>query len=564
MVNIHFITDFFIFLIIYLLFFISSIGFGIGFLKIIKFNVTNHNISLFSLFGIIFLTFFSYLSILFTSHNSYFNILVHTFGLFIFFQNLKIINFKLIDIIFILILFSALIVFKNNEDFPYYHFQQALNFSENKFQFGLSNLEISFAHHSSLLYLNSLFYIPYYKYFFFNVPNLILYTSLCLIFFNKTIYEKNLFFRFYALFTITYFLVKFDRLSEYGTDIVGQFLIILFSYHILKIILSEKKSLDKNEFIIITSLICFCITIKTYFIVYLLLYALILLKINFRQIYISITENYFFSSFIILFFLLFLILNLFTTGCLIYPLTFLCFDNLVWAMPINEVASLKNWYEAWSKSLAGAGYRVDNYEELIHNFSWVKYWMKNYFQSKMLDNLLAFAFLTLIMFFLFRSKKKIKTKINLKNLKIFYFIIIFLFIFWFIKHPTLRYGGYSIILVLFAVPISLFLSTRSINILNLNKKIKMLVFFGLFIFLSTNINRIYSEFFSVNSIKIANFPFFWVPSNLKYEIKNLNGITNVYTPINNNCWDIPTPCPGGDVNLKAKKKLGFVLFYKDK
>ena len=70
----------------------------------------------------------------------------------------------------------------------------------------------------------------------------------------------------------------------------------------------------------------------------------------------------------------------------------MCFENLLWGMPIDEVNNLKIWYEVWSKSLAGPGYRIDNYEELINNFKWLKFWINNYFFTKVTDNLLAFIF----------------------------------------------------------------------------------------------------------------------------------------------------------------------------
>jgi len=128
-----------------------------------------------------------------------------------------------------------------------------------------------------LLYLNSLFFLPYYKYFFFNVPNLVIYTSLNLIFFEKILNKNNkIFLRLFSIFVLTYFLIKFDRLSEYGTDIMGQYIIILFVYYILKIITKcDKNFYFKNELIILISLICYCFTLKTYFIVYLLLFFLI-------------------------------------------------------------------------------------------------------------------------------------------------------------------------------------------------------------------------------------------------------------------------------------------------
>ena len=114
-------------------------------------------------------------------------------------------------------------------------------------------------------------------------------------------------------------------------------------------------------------------------------------------------------------------------------------------MPIDEVNNLKIWYEVWSKSLAGPGYRIDNYEELINNFKWLKFWINNYFFTKVTDNLLAFIFLTCVMLILFRSKQSNKFIFELKNIKIFYFFSFLLFIFWFTKHPTLRYGGYCIL-----------------------------------------------------------------------------------------------------------------------
>ncbi len=530
-------------------------------------NSNDFSIGYLSLFGIIFLTFFAYLSILLTSHNSIFNLIVHILGIFFFLKNIKNIEFKYINLAFLIILFIGLIISKNNEDFPYYHFQQALNFSENKFQFGLSNLEMSFAHHSSLLYLNSLFYIPHYKYFFFNVPNLIIYTSLSLIFFNHSMEKKNsLFLRFYSLFALVFFLVKFDRLSEFGTDIMGQYTIILFSYYILKIITNNNNKLFLNysDLIVLISLLCFCVTLKTYFIVYISLFLLIFLKFNFKYLFKFFKENLFFNFFIFSFGTLFLSTNLFTTGCLIFPLPYLCFENLLWAMPIDEVKQLNIWYEVWSKSLAGPGYRVENYEELINSFQWLNYWVKNYFFTKVTDNLLAFIFLILVMVILFKSKAEKKNDLKLNNIKIFYLLCFLLFLFWFTKHPTLRYGGYCILLILFSIPTSIFLSKNSRFNFNLEKRIKYFTFFCLFVFFSTNVNRIHSEFNRDDKYKFTNFPYFAVPQNIKYKSKNIDGIVNVYTPINESCWDIPTPCPGGSASLRATKKLGYILFYKDK
>ena len=528
--------DFFAFFLIYFLFFLSSLGYGIFFFKTANLNLNEQNIGFFGLFGIIFLTFLSYLSIFITSHNSLFNLFIHFIGLAFFLLNYKKINFKFLDLFFFIILFTALIISKNNEDFPYYHFQQALNFSQNKFQLGLANLEISFAHHSSLLYLNSLFYIPYYKYFFFNVPNLIIYTSLSIIFFNNSLDENNkLFLRFFSLFSLVFFLIKFDRLSEYGTDIMGQYTIILFSFYILKVLTHQNKIFSKkNDLVILISLLCFCVTLKTYFIVYISLFFLIFLKINFKDFYFFIRDNLYFNFYIFLFCVLFLISNLLTTGCLIFPLPYLCFENLLWAIPIDEVNNLKIWYEVWSKSLAGAGYRIDNYEELIHNFQWLKFWINNYFFTKVTDNLLAFIFLTCVMLILFRSKFSNKFIFELKNIKIFYFISFLLFIFWFTKHPTLRYGGFSLIAVLFFIPSSLVIETYGQKLKQIKKRTFIIILIGVTIFTLRNVDRIIQENKKYNYNVFIN-PYFNVDNARFFRIETkINNLINNYIDWQNN------------------------------
>ena len=133
--------ELFIFLISFYLLFISCIGHGFLFSKILKFNDQYSSIGFYGIFGIVALTFYSYLTILIISHNVYFNLLIHILGITIFFYYFKKIKFRNKYIIIVLLLSIALIISKNHDDFPFYHLQQALNFSSNKFQIGLSNLD---------------------------------------------------------------------------------------------------------------------------------------------------------------------------------------------------------------------------------------------------------------------------------------------------------------------------------------------------------------------------------------------------------------------------------------
>ena len=48
------------------------------------------------------------------------------------------------------------------------------------------------------------------------------------------------------------------------------------------------------------------------------------------------------------------------TGCLLYPISFTCFENFAWSIPIDSVKKMNDWYELWSKSGANPNYRVSN------------------------------------------------------------------------------------------------------------------------------------------------------------------------------------------------------------
>ena len=54
---------------------------------------------------------------------------------------------------------------------------------------------------------------------------------------------------------------------------MGQYTIILFSFYILKILTDQNKIFQiKNDLVILMSLLCFCVTLKTYFVVYISLF----------------------------------------------------------------------------------------------------------------------------------------------------------------------------------------------------------------------------------------------------------------------------------------------------
>jgi len=212
----------------YIFLFSSALGYGFVFNYFLKINFENSN-GILAILGLIFLTLLAYISSFFTHHGYLFNCLVHLLGFIFFIKNCKkIINLRFL-IFFISVIFVGLLISKTHDDFPFYHLQQSLNLSRNKIQIGLSNLDFTNAHHSSIFYLNSLFFLPKFNYYYFNAPSHIFFTGATLALIELSKNEKKIIFlKFFSFISVFYFLLKFTRSAEYGTDIVGQILVVLF------------------------------------------------------------------------------------------------------------------------------------------------------------------------------------------------------------------------------------------------------------------------------------------------------------------------------------------------
>ena len=166
-----------------------------------------------------------------------------------------------------------------------------------------------------------------------------------------------------------------------------------------------------------------------------------------------------------------MLINIFNSGCLLYPVDFTCFSMFEWSLK-NEARIMNDWYQQWSKAGAGPNYRVDDPENYIQGFNWVSNWFDKYFFNKVSDFILGILFLLVIIYFVFNSKKVKKIKIDKKIFSI-YIIIFILFFEWFYNHPSLRYGGFSLIALILFIPSSIYIS-RFIQ--NKNFKIKNNIF----------------------------------------------------------------------------------------
>ena len=119
-------------------------------------------------------------------------------------------------------------------------------------------------------------------------------------------------------------------------------------------------------------------------------------------------------------------------------------------------------YETWSKAGASPNYYVKNPALYVANFNWLNNWINEYFFFKFTDFFLGIIFMILIFFLIFNSKQKKQMK-NTNLLFFVYPIIIILLIEWFVNHPSLRYGGYSLVALTLLVPFSFKLDTNKLS-----------------------------------------------------------------------------------------------------
>ena len=226
------------------------------------------------------------------------------------------------------------------------------------------------------------------------------------------------------------------------------------------------------------------------------------------------------------------------TGCLIYPASFTCFENLSWSVPVDQVNQMKLWYEQWSKAGASPNFRVEDPAIYVSQFNWVSNWIDVYFFNKVSDSILVVVFITITIFFLFSYNSKIKNKSRV-NFKLFYFLIFLLFLEWFYNHPSLRYGGYTLLALMFFIPISVYLSKYKTKTNIIEKKIYLIFIIVVLVFVSRNIIRIDKEYrqYDYNPFKNAFFYLnndgFILRDTVKKQYKDFENTKKYFLVINN-------------------------------
>ncbi len=561
--------NFFIFVVYYMLILVSVFGYGLFFLKLFKIKLDLINFGYTGLFGIYILIIYSYFSNFFIAHSEFHNLLVLFIGLILFIYSIKQKYFLykneiIFSFVVFVIIFLAVLQFKNHDDFEYYHFPYTYYLTQQSLHIGIGQFNHGFRTPSSIFYINSLFYLPYAKFYLFN------FFSLFILGFANIILLKKIhnYFRFVSTkdkqLKLTHFLsllsfifinIFFYRISEYGTDRAAMILIFLFIIELLNFV--NLKIIKTSNLFYIYLLGALIISFKAFYILYIifvipLFFYILKKKKNYVKTSYFLFFNKYFTLFLVLLF--FIICTYFiNTGCLIYPLSLTCFDEMSWSIPLTEVQQMSEWYELWSKGGAAPNFRIDNPETYIKNFNWVSNWIYIYFFNKVSDFILGIILLISIFLFFFRKSFFKKAIINVDyHVYLVYLLILILGIEWFYNHPALRYGGYHIIALLLFIPISVKLGSSQIDLKKYSKISIVLVSLTIIIFLSRNISRIVNEVEQYSYKPIRQTYYFLNDNHFRIQ-KQTDQLIEQY----NNCKNKDFEC---NKDVKIKKVMGKIIF----
>ena len=511
----------------------SVIGYGNLFSNLIFKKKLNYGFL--GLLGIFILILYSYLSHFFYPHNALHNLIFMFLGFVSFFFNTKKNFFEiLLTLLIFSILFISIIIFKTHDDFPYYHFGYSHYLTQSSLTIGIGMFNHGFRTPSAIFYLNSLFYLPLIKYYFFHLPAILIlgYANIVFICNLKKNFKKNNInlVSYFILLSILFINIFFYRIAEHGTDRSAQILLLVVVAELLAFILIGEIKNEKLSKIFL--LIALIISFKAFYVLYvvLLIPVIIILKkkLEIKEFSLLLLKNRGLQLSLLMLVLI-LLTNFFNTGCLIYPVNQICFSNLDWSIPNSEIIRMKEWYQQWSKAGAGPDFRVDNPEIYIQSFNWVGHWIDEYFFNKVSDFLLSIITLMLIVGLTFHTKKKITSRIN-NNILLLLLFLVMLFFEWFYNHPSLRYGGYTLIASIFFIIVSIKFESFAIDKNKIKKKFIYLVVFSFLIFFGRNAVRINNEILQYNFNPLKNFSF--RVTNHHYRIEN--GI-NEYIQNYKNC-----------------------------
>ena len=447
-------------------------------LKIIILQKKEKILNIDFIYGLLILIFLSIL-INFFLPIKYFFIPVILVGIF-FFINLLYkkkhdINFSNIFVISFLIIFIS-----HGQGITYdsqlYHLQTIQLASNNNIIFGIANLQPHYGMNSAWHVFLSLFNFKFYGINLIYLANLsILSFYINQIFSTKRCKEINISFIFLTLSLVYIFTYSFFHPYNNGTilnllgspeaDLTAMIFYILSIYIFTLCI--EKKRIE--DFYLLSIVIFLTITTKVSYLGVLLFFIYALAIFKKEKIYIN-KLNFL----ILLTGVLWVLKSFILSGCLIFPISFTCFD-VTWALDQADVKSYSQIVQSFARDTPER-LNFTNFNYTLYSSAWFVPWFKNYFlKTEFLYVSFTLICLSLILFMIFYNHKKYP-QILKSNFIIYIAIFIINLILW-LRAPEIRFG-YGTIISLVCILLSY--NLKMINYNNFNNKFLLVIFIMIF------------------------------------------------------------------------------------
>jgi hypothetical protein len=511
----------------------------------------NHSILLFAIYFIIFISFLWHL-MLPLKYLFFFIIIasiIYSIKNLNFLNNLRKIKINLFYVIFIVIFIFVSLSNTPIYDTMLYHHQVLNWFSDFAISKNLIEIDIRLGMVSPWHMFLSLFNHKINNYNLSFVANLIPFVILTLI--SIQALEKKLsslsdFFLIncYAFIIIFSLIHPFGNgillmeLGSIGTDLAASIFFILSVYFFMKFYESENQN-QKDLFflyLIITCTLTFFSRIS-YVSIYILLLPILLNSLNKKYILIL-------SVFLALPILLFVIKNILTSNCLIFPIYQTC--DLIGLDSYKELVRKYNENIISFQRSSPNHELFGNFESTNNTFLWFKPWFLNFFLKTSIFQISYFIIIILsLIIFIDKFTKKI-INFNLNNFYIILFLFLISNIIWLIA-PDARFS-YG-----FLISFSMYLS--SILCKNFSKlyksQIKNVVFIGIFLLCLKNYSN-YEYLFKLNKSDFYDYS----------KLIMIKKDKDLYIFKSNHdekfCYDIKNVCIGKDkVNFKIYNEFLF-------
>ena len=319
-----------------------------------------------------------------------------------------------------------------------YQLSNQLWIREENIPIGLFNLNFRYGYSSIIEYISANFWLEN-NFILLHFVNIIFITVFIILLFHFLIETRNHLYKRIAIFILI-----FGFLDNFGLDggrngfldieaVTKQdtpFAILFLLAHVFLIELIKKNKASSFELTFISLLILFTIQMRVFGVLILILLFYVVLKLNIFSIK---TFTFFIPS--IFLGTVFSVKNIFISGCIFFPIEFLCFETLPWytkGEAALETKSLNNFH---------IGY---NFESNI--YLWFQEWL-----TKPINKTVFYNFcLSLIVVVVFKKLVyKKKATVKDKNIIFLYFYLFVLFISWVLSAPGIRFGLGIFLLIIF-------------------------------------------------------------------------------------------------------------------